>query len=193
MHHDVDNHESGELPDLDSVWREYRSSLTAFLRSKVSNNADVEDLLQDILLKTHKNIAELDKGDSLKSWLFQIANNTIIDFYRKKGRNKAPHPEDLWQSDLPENIQNELEGCVLPFIKALPNDTADILRKIELEGVSQKDYAAELGISYSTLKSRVQSSRSKLRQLFENCCEFSMDAQGNVIDYASKVGSCNGC
>ncbi|MES0880516.1 RNA polymerase sigma factor SigZ [Roseibium sp. SCP14] len=179
--------------ELERVWVDYRSSLNAFLRSKVSNPADVEELLQDILLKTHRNIGKLGKDDSLKAWLFQVANNATIDFYRKKAKTKALDPEELWYSDMGDAEKHDLDQCIEPFIDALPEDMRILLRKIELEGVSQKQYAQDLGISYSTLKSRVQKARSRLRNVYDSCCHFSLDAQGNIVGYRSKSDSCGKC
>ena len=68
---------------IEQIWVEYKNSLHAFLLSKVSNPADAEELLQDILLKTHLQIHQLKDQASIKPWLFQIANHAIIDFYRK--------------------------------------------------------------------------------------------------------------
>ncbi|WP_170330803.1 RNA polymerase sigma factor SigZ [Ruegeria arenilitoris] len=180
-------------PDLESVWSEYRASLLAFLRTKVSNQEDADDLLQEILLKTHKSLASLDKVESLKAWLFQIANNAITDFYRAKGRRNTIHPDDLWHSELDEEDQHVLEGCVGPFIGALPPEMGSLLRKVDLQGVPQKDHADELGISYSTLKSQVQASRRKLRELFEDCCNFSLDHKGNIVGYEVKGDNCKPC
>ena len=52
---------------LEQLWSEYRSALNAFLLSKVSNPQDAEDLLQDILIKTHKNLDKLREARSIKA------------------------------------------------------------------------------------------------------------------------------
>jgi len=62
-----------------------------------------------------------------------------------------------------------------------------------LNNVKQKDYAAANGLSYSTLKSRVQKGRSQLRDLFEDCCHLSLDKHGNIIEYQPKGDSCGKC
>ena len=87
----------------------------------------------------------------------------------------------------------DLSHCIEPFLKVLPEELADLLRSIDLEGKSQKAYAQEMGISYSTLKSRVQKGRSELRGLFEGCCHYSLDKQGNIIDFEQKSDKCNKC
>lgn len=179
--------------NIETVWSEYRASLKSFLHTRVSNTADVDDLLQEILIKTHKNLHSVKSEGSLKSWLFQIANHAIIDFYRKKGKPHELSADDLWyEEDVPEAEQS-LARCITPFINALPDESARLLTAIDLNGESQKAYADALGISYSTLKSRVQKSRRLLRGLFNDCCELSLDRNGNIVDFDAKSGRCKKC
>ena len=79
------------------------------------------------------------------------------------------------------------------FIAALPPRTADLLTAIDIQGQSQKAYAESRGMSYSTLKSQVQSGRAALRSIFENCCHLTLDVYGNVSDYRSKSDGCDNC
>lgn len=175
--------------NIEDVWQEYRVAIKRFLHSKISNESDVEDLLQEILIKTYKNLDNVKKQKSIKAWLFQVANNAIIDFYRKKGRQQELSAEELWLLDKHDDLKHELSDCVAPFIQALPREHSQLLEAIDIQGKSQKDYAEELGISYSTLKSRVQKSRSLLEDVFDDCCHFKLDKQGNIYDYCRKVDS----
>ncbi|MGF1703972.1 RNA polymerase sigma factor SigZ [Photobacterium makurazakiensis] len=179
--------------NVEVVWNEYSSSLKAFLHSKVSDHDDVDDLLQDILIKTHHNLNNLKERSKVKSWLFQIANNSIIDFYRKKARAKDLTEDDLWYKEDDVTIHQELSECVVPMLQALPKADADMLIAIEINGQSQKEYAEEKGIKYSTLKSRVQKSREKMHGLFQECCDLSLDSHGNVMGYEEKENSCGKC
>ncbi|MGI9391710.1 MAG: RNA polymerase sigma factor SigZ [Boseongicola sp.] len=178
---------------LEDIWSEYRAGIKAFLHSRVSNPADVEDLLQDISVKVFAGLPSLEDRSKLQPWLFRTAHRTIIDFYRKNANARAIHPDDLWYSKDDPNTRQDLERCVEPFIKALPAETAKMLTAIDLEGVSQRDYAAANGLSYSTLKSRVQKGRSALREVFEGCCKMSVDSRGNISDYHSRSGVCKKC
>lgn len=153
----------------------------------------MDDLLQDILIKTHDKLHQVRSEESVKSWLFQLANHTIIDFYRKNGREQELAEEDLWFSEPESDVKQELSHCVDPFVKALSHDSADLLMAIDLNGESQKAYAESLGISYSTLKSRVQKARGELKGVFEDCCHMTLDTQGNLMDYDRKPDSCHKC
>jgi len=172
--------------NIEKIWLEYKVALQRFLRAKVSNEADVDDLLQDILIKTYRNLNTVKDQQSVKSWLFQIANHTIIDFYRQKARGSDLRAQDTWFTDDDNKVTNELADCIVPFIKALPEEHATLLHAIDIDKKSQQQYAQELGISYSTLKSRVQKSRALLKDVFDDCCHFKIDAKGNVFDYERK-------
>jgi RNA polymerase sigma-70 factor (ECF subfamily) len=172
--------------NIEKIWSQYQLSLTRFLKSKVSNEADVEDLLQEILIKTYTNFSSIKNQASIKSWLFQVAHNVIIDFYRKKGRVNMFSAQETWLMDESNEVKSALSDCISPFIKALPKEHSQLLIAIDINGQSQKDYAQSLGISYSTLKSRVQKSRSLLKGIFDDCCHFQIDKGGNDYDYDKK-------
>lgn len=180
---------------IEEIWTAYRDRLKRFLHSKISNEADVEDLLQEISIKVFTGLKSLQDETKLQAWLFQTAHRAIIDHYRRQAKGKDMHLGDLWyvEEESQSEILNELERCVEPFLSALPPSTAQMLQAIELDGVTQKDYAAAHGLSYSTLKSRVQKARAELLTVFEDCCHLSLDAQGNIMDYQSKSGSCKKC
>lgn len=179
--------------NIQYIWQEYRRHLKAFLHSKVSNPADVEELLQEILLKTHQNIGSLKAHDKLRPWLFKLAHNAIIDFYRQQGRQQTLSEDELWYGEYSDDIAQKLSECIRPIIKGLPEAVADLIIAVDLEGQSQKALAKEMGISYSALKSRVQRGRVQMRSLFESCCHLELDRQGKVIDYQARSKSCARC
>ncbi|SFK85532.1 sigma-70 family RNA polymerase sigma factor [Shimia haliotis] len=181
-----------QTPDLTAVWSAYRDRLKAFLHARVSNHADVDDLLQDISIKVFTGLPDLADHTKLQPWLFQTANRAIIDHYRRQGR-AAPNPDDLWYADDDPILRHQLEACVAPFIKALPQDTAALLTEIDLNGTPQRAYAEAHDIPYSTLKSRVTKARSDLRDLFDSCCKFTIDARGGLSEIERKSNGCGPC
>lgn len=202
---------------FDAVWRAYGQSLKAFLHSKVANPEEVDDLLQEILIKSHQNLEQLTDGEKLKPWLFQIANRTVIDFYRKKAvrdnlfsevdnpvkleqfSNDGVHSGELtslpksWREQDSVTMSQELVACLSPFLANLPQKSQKLLQAIDIDGQSQKEYATEQGVSYSTLKSQVQRARIALRAQFEQCCHFDIDSRGKIVEYQSKNNRCDKC
>ncbi|MGR3621341.1 RNA polymerase sigma factor SigZ [Pseudophaeobacter sp.] len=179
--------------NAETVIAEYQSSLRAFLLSRMRNPSEVDDILQDVLIKTFQNLHSLKSEDKIKPWLFQIARNAMMDHYRSKSRDASVSQDDLWYDEPNEAAVHAFEGCVEAFLFALPSEAGDLLREVDLHGVSQKEYAERLGISYSTLKSRVQASRKQLRQLFDQCCDIAFAAEGSVLDYTRNSPGCDRC
>ncbi|KZN41593.1 RNA polymerase sigma factor SigZ [Pseudoalteromonas luteoviolacea] len=171
---------------IEQIWAQYSQALKAFLHTKVTNPEDVEDLLQEVLLKTHLAIESLHKPTSIKAWLFQIAHNTVIDYYRKNGINNNAQQDIAWYNKEERNVKKELTQCIKPFIQELPEQSAFLLEVIELEGKTQKQLADEMNVSYSTLKSQVQKARKELHDVFNACCQYDIDRQGNLIEYHRK-------
>lgn len=178
---------------LEKIWAEYQQALKGFLLSKISDPDEVEDILQEVLIKTHANLLSIRDTSSIKFWLFQVANRAAMDYYRSKAKSDQLEEKDLWFDMEEKSIQKEFSKCITPFISALPEEHADVLFAVELRGESQKEYAEKLGISYSTFKSRVQKSRQVLKKVFDDCCHYSVDAKGNLIDYTPKSGKCSDC
>lgn len=177
---------------IEQIWSNYKNNLQAFLYTKVPNHADVDELLQDILLKTHLKLPQLRDINNVKAWLFKIANHAVADFYRKAAKAKRTELVDI--IDEPEySIKSDLVKCIEPFLSSMPQDEADLIRAIDLEGRSQKAEAEKAGISYSTYKSRMQKSRENLKSLFDLCCDFETDKFGNLIEYQRKSTNKNNC
>lgn len=181
---------------IEQIWNNYGNLLRHFLLSRVDNSEDAEDLLQEILIKTHSNMDSLKDPKKFKSWLFQIARNTLIDYYRKHSKKILEQPLSRF-SELTENsteaqehLRSELSQCIKPFLENLPKKYADVVEAIDLNGVSQKEVAEELGLSYSTTKSLVQRGRQKLAELFQECCTYEVDARGQIMDYKPKNECC---
>lgn len=182
--------------DIQTVWGKYGNKVRNFLRSRVRNPEDAEDLLQEILIKTYQNLSSVKDPKSFQSWLFKIARNALTDYYRKSASTISEQqlPEMMAMRDesfdWEENIHQELSNCIKPFINSLPKIYRDALQEVELNGVSQKKLAEKLGISHSAIKSRVQRGREMLTKLFQTCCEYQLDSRGNIIDYKNKSSCC---
>ena len=86
------------------------------MHSKVSSLDEVDDLLQEILIKIYSNLSTIKSESSLKSWLFQVANYAIIDFYRKRAKLNKLRSEELWYREKNDEIEQFLSQCVIPFI-----------------------------------------------------------------------------
>ncbi|MTI09927.1 RNA polymerase sigma factor SigZ [Curvivirga aplysinae] len=171
--------------NTEKIWSDYKNELTFYIKSKVSNDHDTEELLQEILMRIHSKHHTLQSSKCLKTWIYQISKNAIIDFYRRTKNTSTPYCESLYQYT---EIEHPFTECLIPLIKTLPLEKQELLLAIDIQEIPQKEYAEHIGISYSTLKSRVQKAREELRHAFDNCCHMSFDMNNKVIDYKIKKG-----
>lgn len=135
---------------LEQIWAQFGPELKAFIHSRLSNPADVEDVLQNVAVKAHENLGTLEKVDRVKSWLFQIANRAVIDQYRQNGKVRDFHPEDLWYGEEDTPANGGLDSCVAQVVQSLPEDVSKLLTNVELNGMSQKAYAENTGTVLDT-------------------------------------------
>ena len=64
------------------IWEEYKSSLLGYIQKRVNDNDDAKDILQEVLLKSYQFCSKGKTVINLKSWLYKITQNTIIDYYK---------------------------------------------------------------------------------------------------------------
>jgi len=178
----------------EEVWQNYHLRLRAFIRGRISDDAAADDILHNVFLKMHTGLASLKDETKLKSWLYQITRNTIIDYFNSL-KPTVDIPDWLLQpeSDTPEKIIQELLECLQPMIQALPEKYREAVILSELKGLKQKEVAQIQGISVSGAKSRVQRGRARLKKMLTECCLFEFDHSGRIIGYERKKGNCGVC
>ena len=69
----------------EDVWTQFGAGLRSFVRRRVSDHAQVEDLVSEIVLRVHRHLDSLADGERLTVWIFRIARNVIKDHYRSGG------------------------------------------------------------------------------------------------------------
>ena len=84
-------------------------------------------------------------------------------------------------------IACELATYIAPFVAMLPSPYREALILTELQGITQKDAAAMLGISLSGMKSRVQRGRQQLRHALDDCCHIALDVRGRIVSCEPRV------
>jgi RNA polymerase sigma-70 factor (ECF subfamily) len=177
---------------LEALWERYCRRLLAFIRRRVSNEADAEDILQEAFMRIHRSLCCSEDWNKPESWIYQIVRNLIVDYYRRR-RETVEIPEDLAaEAELEvEDTQAQLALSLRETIEALPERYRQALILTEYEGLSQKEAAERLGLSLSGAKSRIQRARLKLRDLLLACCHFELDRRGRIIDYYERCCCCN--
>ncbi len=178
----------------EKVWQEYHSRLRAFVKSKISDDTAADDVLQNVFMKMHRGLASLKDETKLQSWLYQIARNAIIDYYRLQ-KPVVDIPEWLIHAepDSGEKAVQELSECLRPMIQLLPDIYREAVILSEVQGLKQKEVAQVQGASLSAAKSRVQRGRALLKEMLADCCRLEFDHKGRLCDYERKDKACDAC
>jgi len=194
--------------DTQAIWRQVHDGLRVFVAKRVANEAEVEDILQEVFLRMHRKLDSLKDPRRIVSWLFQITRNAIIDHYRTPARHRevpaglsadldAEHQAStasaVEATEDSDQLRTELAGCLRPMIDRLSADYRNAVTLVELEGLTQQAAAKRLHLSVSGMKSRVQRGRRQLKQMLDECCLIQLDRRRGVIDYDVRDGGCDPC
>lgn len=196
----------GMEAEAQEIWQHIHHGLRAFIAKRVANEAEADDIVQDVWLKMQRGLDGLKDQRRLISWIYQIARHAIIDHYRASWRRRempAGLAADLeaYQSSsamttVSEDsgqLRTELAGCLRPMIEHLSEEYRQAVTLIEVDGLTQQAAAKCLGLSLPGMKSRVQRGRKQLKQMLEDCCSIHLDRRRGVIDYEVRDAGCGPC
>lgn len=171
---------------LEKVYVDFHALLLKYVSARVNSPEDAADIVQEVFVKAAIKMDSLEDDQKVKGWILTIARNTIIDYYRKRANhNESTMPQDILEEMRAEETTSTivaLDKCVKGFIGALPEDYRKIILDSEIKGIRQKDLAEKYGLAYSSVRSRVQRGRSRLKDMFLKCCEIELDQHGNILE-----------
>jgi RNA polymerase sigma-70 factor, ECF subfamily len=173
------------------VWREVEARLRPYIARRVASPADVDDVVQETFFRVYRGLPSLAESERFGGWVYRIAARAIADHRRARTRHPLS-PSDGDAADEPAgaqaepDLEAELVECVALFVARLPSPYREAITLTELGGLTQKDAAEMLGISTSGMKSRVQRGRERIRTMFEQCCEISVDCRGHVTECVAR-------
>lgn len=183
--------DAGRHVEVDKAIRTERRRLLDFIRQRVRVKEDAEDILQDVFYQLAANYSVTEPIENLASWLFTVARNRIIDWYRKRKpqaltaqRSESSNHQD--DSSGPLNLEDilfdpaenpdQLYARSLVWtqladaLDELPEQQREVFAMHELEGKSFKEIADITGESINTLLSRKHYAilflRERLRELY---------------------------
>jgi RNA polymerase sigma factor (sigma-70 family) len=169
----------------------YGKSLMGFIRKQVTNDADAEDILQDVWYQFN-NVINVQPIEQTSAWLYKVAKNKILDKHKK---HKESLRDDLYQleegddtADLlsflmvdvatPETayLRNLFWEQLATALEELPLEQREVFIWQEMEDMSFEEIAEKTGVKFNTLVSRkryaVLHLRKRLKQLYEEITEY---------------------
>src|SRR5947209_9350735 len=172
---------------ISEIVHEERSRLRNFIRRRVPDPSDVEDIVQEVFYELVEANRLLMPIEHVTGWLFRVARNRITDLFRKKKpesfSNTSVPGEDVEDDDLlrledllpspdagPEALyaRNVLLDELALAVDELPEEQRDVFVAHESEGRSFKEIAGDTGVSVNTLLSRKRYAVLRLRHRLQS-------------------------
>ena len=173
------------------VWTKYADDLKYFILSKVKNVTVTEDILQDTFIKIHTKLHTLKDITKLKSWIFTIARNAIMDYF--KSTNTTFELANSETETSVETTTHTEKDRLRGILESLPKKYRSPLFLSDIKGLKQQDVADTLKQSLPTTKSQIQRARKLITQGFMDCCGFVLNENGKLVGEIQDKDDCKVC
>ena len=164
---------------LESIYHKYRMRILRYIQSKIDSWADAEDILQDVFIQMLKNPNAFYALDNVTAWLYAVAKNRIVDFYRARARRDLVEVP-MAGAELPESItangdfdqelmvlNRERAEIFREAMAALPPEQSDVIQKHVFENCSFEEISSRTGVPVSTLLARKRYGVTALRKYIQ--------------------------
>ena len=161
--------ESAPTEDIVETLVANHRAFLAFVQKRVGNTALAEEIVQDAFVRS------LDKLDTVRDtavgWFYRVLRNAIIDHHRRTAaaqRRDEAYARETDEHD--EELHRVVCKCVAQLADTLKPEYAAALKRVEVDGLSVKDYGDEAGISSNNAGVRVFRAREALRKQVARAC-----------------------
>jgi RNA polymerase sigma factor (sigma-70 family) len=162
---------------ITETFNQEKARLRSFIRNKVPNAGDADDILQDVFYEFVSAYRLPEPLEQVGAWLYRVARNRIIDRFRKQKQEVALDLEDdedtRWleailsiETETPATLyeRKQLVEQVIATLNLLPAEQRQVFIAHELDGKSFKQIAAESGVAINTLLARKRYAVTFLRE-----------------------------
>jgi len=164
--------------NLASELNAQRTAFKAFLVARVGSEADAEDILQNGLVKAIQGAGELQDDTKLTAWFYRLLRNALIDHYRTQAAVRRR--DDLLATSLvalqedivaaPPGWQVQLCACLGSMVDTLKPQSAELLRRVDLNGEPVQAAAKALGLTANNASVTLHRARRDLRVKLQAFC-----------------------
>jgi RNA polymerase sigma factor (sigma-70 family) len=167
----------GEAPltsEIVQVLVDNHRQFLSFLERRLGDRALAEDVLQEAFVRGVGKLSMLNAEESAIAWFYRILRNAVTDHYRRRASASKKLATFAEQVDLHASQDDELHRsvceCISRLVTTLKPEYAEALRRVELEGLSVKDYATAAGITGNNAAVRLFRARDALRKRVSRSC-----------------------
>jgi len=161
---DADNRQ--DLPAIGELYRKYAGSLYWVCMKYVRNKEDAEDMVNQVFVKVHKNLAGFKGQSMIYSWMYRIAVNECIQLFRKRKFEVDGSIENDFEELLHTSPEGGMDARLLVerIAREADPETMEIVFLLYLEGLTQGEVVEKLGISRTTVHRKVTAFKAKVEK-----------------------------
>lgn len=155
---------------MEKIYLEYREKVFRYVRGKVRNVADAEDVTSEIFLKIQTSLDSYDEEKAtLSTWIYTITHNAVCNFYRDESKRALPLDENaLCSLTDDDGVMAEIENEILKeqlavALETLTEREQDIIVLYYYHEIPLRDIAIKMGITYTNAKFIKHNAITKLR------------------------------
>ena len=146
----------------------------AFVERRVGSRDEAEDILQEAFVRSLDRASSLRDSASATAWFYRVLRNSLTDYYRRQDSRGRAITRLTAETDATVEPDAELEAvvcaCILSLVETIKPEYGAAIRRVDLEGVSVRDYAEESGITPSNAGVRLHRAREALRKQVARTC-----------------------
>jgi RNA polymerase sigma-70 factor (ECF subfamily) len=169
----VSQAKAGDAGAWDTLLRHFRMPLYIYIFQWVRNEQTSYDLAQETMLSAIRHIEGLHDDDKFGPWLFGIAHQKCLQFWRKQNREDeamqefAEAPADYEEDPRQTLVRREKEAQFLRLLEVLTLPQRSVLVLYYIEEFSLEEIASITGVTLGTIKSRLHYARKAFKDLWE--------------------------
>ena len=155
------------VSNFENLLLKNKLAVERFVKFKISNISDAEDILQEIYLIAFKNFPQLNNRNSFEYWILGIARNKCNDYFRKKAKYFEIPIEELNELQLISTRFGYIENNIVnDVIETLADKDKQILYLFYWKELSQLEIARKLNIPIGTVKSRLYTAKQNFKRIY---------------------------
>lgn len=138
----------------EQIYKDYHEKVFHLIYGKINNYTLAEDLTSDVFLKVYSKLDTFDETKaSISTWVYRIAQNTVIDYFRTRKVYSEVPEEIAVESEIDDEVlNNETLDALADALAELPERDRDLIILHYYHGLTLKEAAERIGMSYSNAK-----------------------------------------
>lgn len=158
--------------DKERLYMEYYPKVAAYVRGRIQNPQDAEDIVSEVFLKVYSSLDQYDeKKAGISTWIYTITHNTVVSYYERRQRERKLQLEreidslqELGYIETASFDSDEMLNELAEALETLPKLQRDIVILHYYFGLGHRQIAEKTGLSYANTRKQCSLAIEKLRK-----------------------------